>query len=63
MTFSFFLRSLSLLIIFRRNIVGVENAVRKLKIHKKRNKHKQLLSSLYVYRRYVNCGVGDENVC
>jgi len=34
-----------------------------LKIHKKQNKRKQLLSSLYVYRRYVNCGVGNSYIC
>jgi hypothetical protein len=48
MTFSFFLRLLLLLIIFRRNLVGVENAARKLKTHEKQNKHKQLLRYLYV---------------
>ena len=45
------------------NLLGAENAAKKLKIHKKQNKHKQLLSSLYVYRRHVNCGVCNENVC
>jgi hypothetical protein len=37
MTFSFFLLLLLFLIVFRRNLVGAENAARKLKVHKKQN--------------------------
>jgi hypothetical protein len=43
--------------------VGAEHAARKLKIYLKNKINKKLLSSLYVYKRNVNCAVGNENVC
>jgi len=46
---------------FPKKSSGAGNVARKLKVHK--NKHKQLLSSLYVYRRNVNHGVRNKNVC
>jgi hypothetical protein len=59
-TFLFFLRSLLLSYHFPKKINGFKN---RFKENKKTQKHKQILSSLYVYRLNVNCGVGDENVC
>jgi len=43
--------------------VASKHAARKLKIHKEQNKHKRFSSSLYVYRRNVNCAVGNAHVC
>jgi len=40
--------------------VSAENDTRKLKIHKKQNKHKHLSSTLYVYRRHVNYGICND---
>jgi len=42
--------------------VCAEGAAIKLKMRKEKN-HKQILSSLYGYTRYVNCGVRNEKVC
>ena len=45
------------------NLVCAEKDARKLKMHIKQTKHKQVFSSLYVCRRNVNFGVGNEKVC
>ena len=46
----------SYVIIFRINLECVQDAAGILKIHKNKNKHKQLLSSFYVYRSALKFG-------